>query len=111
GADAVAGALYHRISAADKIEQAVGIAPHPVARPYRNAAIARRRRCWAESFGSALCVLPIALRNQRAAMDQFALLPIRRHIAVIADHQNLGMGDSFAHRCRVTVDQRWIEIG
>jgi hypothetical protein len=75
-ADPVARALDHRIAPPDEIEQAVCVAPDPVARPHRHAAIARFLRRGLEPLGGALGILPVTLRHQRPAMDQFALLAV-----------------------------------
>ena len=107
--NAVARALDHRIAATGEIEQAVGIAHHPVTGPDRHAAMTGRRRSRPEPFRSALRILPIALRHQRAAMDQFAFLPRRGDGAIVPDHQHFGEGNRLAHRSRVRVHQCRVE--
>ncbi len=110
-ADPVARTLYHRVAPADKVQQTVRIAPDPVARPHRRAAIAGGGGRWPEPFGGPHIVLPIPLRHQRPAMHQLALFVRTRDCAVIIDHQHFGMGYRGAHRGRMAVDQRRIEIG
>ena len=73
-ADPVARSFDHRIAPPGEMEQPPGIAPHPVARPYRRAAIPRPRGRRTEAFGGALGIFPIPLRDQRAGMDQLTIL-------------------------------------
>ena len=110
-ADTVAAGLDHRIAAADKMEQALGIAAHAVTRPYGQAAKLRKRRRGTKAFGCAFGVLPVPLRHQRPAMDQFALFIGRSGLPGIVDNENLGKRNGAADGCRMPVHQHGIEIG
>ena len=110
-ADPIARAFDHRIAPSGEIEQAIGLAPDPVARPYRHAAIARGGGRWFEPLGATRRVLPIALRDQRPAMDQLAFRAVSGHCALIVDHQNFGVRNGFAHRGGVAVNQHGVKIG
>ena len=107
--DPVAGALDHGVAPPDEIEQAIRLAPHPITRPHRHAAIARGRGGRLVALGGSGRILPIALRHQRPAVDQLALLAIGGKGACIVHHQNFGMGNGLAHAGRVAVNQRGIK--
>src|SRR3546814_4392734 len=70
-----------------------------------------RRRRGPEALRRALRILPIALRHQRPAMDQFARLVVGSNAAVGATDEDFRIRDRAAHRGRMAGDQRGVEIG
>ena len=100
-ADAVAGALDHRVAPADEIEQPVRVALHPVARPHRGAAIARGGGRRAEPLGGPRGVAANSLarpagRNGPVRPPR----PARRRSPSSPIDQDLGERDRLADRGR-----------
>jgi hypothetical protein len=54
------------------------------------------RRQQLVALGGLLGVVPVALADQRAAVHQFARLVRAAFAAVLAQHQDLGIGDGLA---------------
>src|SRR5260370_25369897 len=95
-AHAIAGCLDHLIPAADEIEETLGVAAHDVAGPHGDFGQANPRglaRCRPVSLSCSFGVLPIAKRNQCAAVDELAGLVDVTEPTVRMNDQNLGVGD------------------
>ena len=113
-ADPVAGGLDHLVVAPDEVEEALLVGP--TRSPDQTAisgrldpGVAAGRRL--EALRGPLRVVPVAQRDERAAVDELALLARLAARAVGPDDEDLGVRDRLADRVRPAVDLGRVEVG
>src|SRR5690606_14800174 len=77
GADPIAGGFDHLVAPSDIVKEALGVGDDDVAgkhRPLGRPPGLGPAGYGPEALGGALGVVPVSLRDQRAAMDEFAFL-------------------------------------
>ena len=114
GADAIARRLDHLVAPTDEVQKPVFVLAYGVARENRDlrqhqAGLAAWQR--PKSLGGLFGVVPVALRHQCAALNEFAWLMWIAGRAIGAQHQHFAVGDRLADRIGPTVDLFRGEIG
>src|SRR3546814_18748051 len=75
-----------------------------------HATISGGQRSGTEALRGSLRIAPIALRHQRASMNQFPRFVVRRRAAIRAHDKDFGERNGRSHAVWMTVDQRGFEI-
>ncbi len=114
GTDAIARGLDHLVAAADEVQVALRVAAHGVAREDRDLgqhepAFAARQRL--VPFRSLLRIVPVAHADQRPPLDELAGLVRAAGRAVLAQHQDLAVGDRLTDGIRPDVDLLRRKVG
>ena len=113
-ADPVAGGLDHLVVAADEVQEALVVGLDDVARPdgelgALDARVAAGGRL--EAHRGLLRVVPVAHRDEAAAVDELALLAGLAGRAVGTHDEDLGVRDRLADRVRTAVDLGRVQVG